>query len=112
MKREKYVVALCRVESCYGGPEEGGWYYEAGEPVGRSRVFFNLDKARAFRESLARSFEPRDGFAGIGVGGCGDDDGMSIGESSSSGLEARLRTVPADAPNRMEPWPSESPRFE
>lgn len=28
----RYTVAIHRVSDEYGGPEEGGWYYEAGEP--------------------------------------------------------------------------------
>jgi hypothetical protein len=26
-------VAAYRTSQCFGGPEEGGWYYEHGEPV-------------------------------------------------------------------------------
>lgn len=28
-----YVVAFAHEEMCYGGPEEGGWWYTYGEPV-------------------------------------------------------------------------------
>lgn len=28
-----YVVAIVHEWMCYGGPEEGGWWYDAGEPV-------------------------------------------------------------------------------
>jgi hypothetical protein len=27
-----WVVAICLYDRVYGGPEEGGWYYEAGYP--------------------------------------------------------------------------------
>lgn len=27
-----YSVAICLVDLAYGGPEEGGWYYQVGEP--------------------------------------------------------------------------------
>jgi len=29
--RDTFYVCVDRLERCYGGPEEGGWYYEAGE---------------------------------------------------------------------------------
>ncbi len=29
----KYVVAFYAVDRAYGGPEEGGWWYDAGELV-------------------------------------------------------------------------------
>jgi hypothetical protein len=27
-----FTVAIYLVDKCYGGPEEGGWYYISGEP--------------------------------------------------------------------------------
>lgn len=33
----KYVNVY-HVEQCYGGPEEGGWYYDSGEPLESHRV--------------------------------------------------------------------------
>jgi hypothetical protein len=35
------VYAMSR---CYGGPEEGGWYYDAGVPVTSVRVEFTDDE--------------------------------------------------------------------
>lgn len=26
-----YVIAVYEVDRCYGGPEEGGWWYDTGE---------------------------------------------------------------------------------
>lgn len=31
MKRKRYVVAIYEMDCCYGGPEEGGWWYDTGE---------------------------------------------------------------------------------
>ena len=28
--RTRYVVALYELDRCYGGPEEGGWWYDCG----------------------------------------------------------------------------------
>jgi hypothetical protein len=38
----------------YGGPEEGGWYYRAGELTwhGRLKFFDSYDKAEAYRDKL------------------------------------------------------------
>jgi hypothetical protein len=30
-ERTRYVVALYEIDRCYGGPEEGGWWYGCGE---------------------------------------------------------------------------------
>ena len=38
----KYVNVY-RVERCYGGPEEGGWWYDAGEPIESRLVGPNED---------------------------------------------------------------------
>lgn len=57
----KYFVWVAYVDRCYGGPEEGGWYYDTGEPVGPGRedspidlvqVFEDEDEARAARDAL------------------------------------------------------------
>ena len=29
-ERTRYVVALYEIDRCYGGPEEGGWWYDTG----------------------------------------------------------------------------------
>lgn len=48
-------VALYAVERVYGGPEEGGWYYDAGDVVrGTAREFEAADAPQAdlYRELL------------------------------------------------------------
>lgn len=27
----RYIVALYRIDRAYGGPEEGGWWYDTGD---------------------------------------------------------------------------------
>ena len=40
-----YVLAFYERDLAYGGPEEGGWYYETGELVRILRVVANEDEA-------------------------------------------------------------------
>lgn len=49
-----YTVCLFSVALAYGGPEEGGWYYQAGYPILTTdlRVFTNVDDAIEYRASL------------------------------------------------------------
>lgn len=37
-------VNVYLVQRCYGGPEEGGWWYDAGEPVASVPVWSNEEK--------------------------------------------------------------------
>ena len=41
----KFVVAFYAVDRCYGGPEEGGWWYDSGELVRLHRLFHSADAA-------------------------------------------------------------------
>jgi len=45
--KDAYVVAFYRIDREYGGPEEGGWYYDSGSLIRVSRVTF--DEAEAMR---------------------------------------------------------------
>lgn len=53
-----WTVAINLVDRAYGGPEEGGWYYDCGEPstaprLARwTRVFTNEDEAIAYAHRL------------------------------------------------------------
>lgn len=42
-----YVVALYEIDMAYGGPEEGGWYYDTGDLRGILRTAPTEDAARA-----------------------------------------------------------------
>ena len=41
----RFVVAVFLEDRAYGGPEEGGWWYNCGEFVRTIKVFRNEDKA-------------------------------------------------------------------
>jgi hypothetical protein len=47
-----FIVAVYLEDRAYGGPEEGGWWYNAGELVRVIRVFRNEDKAYAFTRRM------------------------------------------------------------
>lgn len=42
-----YVLALYEIDRAYGGPEEGGWYYDTGELRRPLRVFPTDEQACA-----------------------------------------------------------------
>ncbi len=46
--RTTYVVAAYEIDRAYGGPEEGGWWFDTGELIRVLRVFKNDEKAYAF----------------------------------------------------------------
>ncbi len=43
--RTRYVVALYEIDRAYGGPEEGGWWYDCGELRRVLRVVPGADAA-------------------------------------------------------------------
>ena len=49
-----WTVCLFLVDRAYGGSEEGGWYYDTGEPVltEHLKVFNDYDAALTYRNSL------------------------------------------------------------
>lgn len=61
--KRKYIVAVFATQQVYGGPEEGGWWYEAGYPVQKQKVrggyvtFYRRDKALAYAFMLNRLME-------------------------------------------------------
>ena len=48
-EREPTTICLHECDSTYGGPEEGGWYYQQGWPVKTVCVF---SKKQAIREAI------------------------------------------------------------
>lgn len=59
MLPEIFYVTIYLVDRAYGGAEEGGWWYDTGEPVlepiegeSRQRSFDSLDDATAYLKSL------------------------------------------------------------
>ena len=57
-------VNLYAVTRHYGGPEEGGWWYDAGEPVKSTavRAGRGLALARRWNDYLNREGGPNDGI--------------------------------------------------
>lgn len=53
-----YAVAVYDQWQEYGGPEEGGWYYHAGELVGVSAWYSNEDVAYEHARMLNANFAP------------------------------------------------------
>ena len=57
-----YSVAICLVDLAYGGPEEGGWHYQAGQPSEDHliylRGFNNEDAAYDYCRNLNRLICP------------------------------------------------------
>ncbi|MEB8515134.1 hypothetical protein [Acidithiobacillus ferriphilus] len=51
-----YTVAIYLVDLAYGGPEEGGWYYECGEPApefaAKTRGFARENDAHRYCKKL------------------------------------------------------------
>lgn len=66
-------VNVYSVSRCYGGPEEGGWWYDAGECIERMEVA--ADKAGDVAEALRRQY-PRTGRRYSVLGG--DDFDVKI----------------------------------
>jgi hypothetical protein len=56
---EPSVVALYETWTRYGGPEEGGWYYECGEPIKCICVF---NKKQAIRAALQLQQEAQEEY--------------------------------------------------
>lgn len=54
-KMEPIYVNAYEVDRLYGGPEEGGWYFDAGEPLESIRVYSGA-KAEEVRERLLSKF--------------------------------------------------------
>lgn len=58
---QNFFVNVYKVSREYGGPEEGGWYYDAGTPfnkVGNSFTFATKEAAEEFKADLVKQFEP------------------------------------------------------
>ena len=112
----RIIIGLAEVSSCYGGPEEGGWDYEAGRPVypELTRIFSSGRKADRYARKLSSRIEEGDRFRGVGVGGCGDNDGYTRGYASGSGLSVRWQYWYRDKPRlrRLVAWPDRIPHYE
>ena len=54
-----YLVAVYLIDLVHGGPEEGGWYYTAGELARVVRLFRRQDDAHAYCRRLNAKLQSR-----------------------------------------------------
>jgi hypothetical protein len=73
---QAYFVTVYEIDRCYGGPEEGGWWYDAGEPI-RFYVCRSHDEAQDVREQLSNGEFPTTGKRYSVLGG--EDYSIGIG---------------------------------
>ena len=52
-----FYAALYFVTRCYGGAEEGGWYYDEGELQGKPKAFSSREARDAFIERADRCMD-------------------------------------------------------
>ena len=59
---EVYTVSVHEIDRCYGGAEEGGWWYDCGVPArqhaGYTRVFSSRTKAIRYMQRMNRETVP------------------------------------------------------
>ena len=96
-----YTVSVHEIDQCYGGGEEGGWYYDCGTPAPQharfTRVFASRTKAIRYMQRLNRETVPslregRDYWSAAYTGG-------------------DFRAVVQDGTNARA-WPNKRPRYE
>ena len=103
MKKQPWIVGVYDVDRAFGGPEEGGWWYDVGYPVpnqkelGGGATFFNKEKAYAYsrmlNDALDRANKARGPYGDIGSVLC----------------DGALR---ATVVRRLEPFPRCRPHYE
>lgn len=49
-----YLVAIYLTDKAYGGPEEGGWWYECGEHIKTVKVFPHENRAWGYAHRMQR----------------------------------------------------------
>jgi len=85
---QQWFVGVYEVGRCYGGPEEGGWWYDTGKIV-RQTAVASRDEAEQVRETLRAKY-PDTGASSNYHGG--EDYRISIN------LEPHADYFPAEAP--------------
>lgn len=94
---ELYYVSIFLVDRAYGGPEEGGWYYETGEPIDEHRrTFETLHDANTYLHQLCETVLPDM-----------NEDRPSISSVNSIGRYQALLSTQAPAP-----FPTTRPHYE
>ena len=87
-------VNVYRVERCYGGPEEGGWWYNAGV-LEEVHALPNEASAKAKAESLSMGVYSNEGEPGLG----------------STASQGEWQVEVSDRPGRHH-WPRVRPCYE
>jgi len=59
LERHTWIVAVYETELAYGGPEEGGWWYDMGSLVRIVRMFPSEDRAYWYARRLNRKLHSR-----------------------------------------------------
>ncbi len=52
-----FIVSVFLIDRAYGGPEEGGWWFDTGELVRTIRRFKSHDKASSFAKRLRNKLD-------------------------------------------------------
>lgn len=96
-----YTVAVHEIDQCYGGSEEGGWWYDCGVPArqhaGYTRVFSSRTKAIRYMQRLNRETVP------------GLREGREYWSAAYAGGD--FRAVLQEGTNAR-PFPQQFPRYE
>ena len=87
-----WYVNVYEVRRLFGGPEEGGWYYNAGVPLA-SILVDSEEEARSFLPVVLRTYEDR---------AWGDVYSVRGGVAIEVHVERQF----------AEPWPRQPPRYE
>lgn len=109
-----YYINVLEVGQCFGGPEEGGWYYTAGDNV-QTMVANTLAEAQKIKSKIElelkeRKVNYRMGFGahdGVDPNGECDDSYLLAG-----GMWGESEYVVRIAKERIEGFPQERPRYE
>jgi hypothetical protein len=95
-----YAVNLYLVDRAYGGAEEGGWWFDYGQPELHplNRVFESLDDARQYLLDVCKPEEVE----------------LNEGRSSNSSVlsEGQYQFSIGDKGEMPAAWPAERPRYE
>ncbi len=110
----KYYVTVYSVGQCYGGPEEGGWWYDAGTPESVHGPFEDNKSAQACADDLRERVKPADEYhMGHGAHDGADPDGngddaylLTGGRWGQDRIEIEVDTLPG------QPFPTERPFYE
>lgn len=99
-------VNVYLVSQVYGGPEEGGWYYDVGEPMGSTPIKTKLERGKSYYvTSDTEGCGRRAKVTGVKINVRECDQCHGTGEYQKeaeeweypAGEEAPVYTVPCDA---------------